>query len=118
MRRIVLLACACVLFACTSTQSRFAPLGGKVFPPRPESFEIAVFTDAAPERTFERIARLDAHFEKTAFVKSTFHEALVELKRQARLAGADALIEIHEQRSSVGETRIYHVTATAIRYEP
>ncbi len=47
---------------------------------------------------------------------SSLAEALPELKRQARLAGCDAIIEITERRSEILETRVYHVTAIGIRY--
>jgi uncharacterized protein YbjQ (UPF0145 family) len=39
-----------------------------------------------------------------------------ELKKQARLSGADAVIDIQEKHSKVLETSVYHVTATGIRY--
>jgi len=75
-----------------------------------------VFRDAPPQRPFTRISRLDVHFEKTAFIGSSLDGALPELKKQARLSGADAIIEIRERTSMVGETKVYHVTATGIRY--
>jgi Putative heavy-metal-binding len=103
------------LAACSTTQSRFSVLGA-TYPPKPESFQVAVFPDAPPSRPFARIARLDVHLEKTVFVESSLEDAMPELQKQARLAGADAIIEIREQRSSIAETRIYHVTATGIRY--
>jgi uncharacterized protein YbjQ (UPF0145 family) len=40
------------------------------------------------------------------------------LKKQARQAGADAVIEIQEIRSQILETMVYHVTATGVRYVP
>jgi uncharacterized protein YbjQ (UPF0145 family) len=54
--------------------------------------------------------------EKTHFIGSSLDDALPELKKQARLSGADAIIEIRESSSKTGETKIYHVTATGIRY--
>jgi uncharacterized protein YbjQ (UPF0145 family) len=50
------------------------------------------------------------------FVKPTFDEALPELKKQARLAGADAIFEIEERPSQILETMVLHVTATGVRY--
>jgi uncharacterized protein YbjQ (UPF0145 family) len=47
---------------------------------------------------------------------SRFEDALPELEKQARQAGADAVIEIEERRSQVLETMVYHVTATGARY--
>lgn len=116
-RRLGIAALILSVVGCMTTQSRFAPLGGNSYPPRDEHVEIAVFAHEAPTRPFERIARLDVHLEKTAWTDSSLQQALPELKRQARLAGADAIVDVREQRSLVGETRIYHVTATAIRFE-
>jgi len=42
--------------------------------------------------------------------------SLHELKRQARRAGCDAIVEISERRSEILETRVYHVTAIGVRY--
>jgi len=44
-------------------------------------------------RTFNRIARLDVHLEKTGFVKSYFEAALPETQENRRTKpGADAVI--------------------------
>ncbi len=120
MRRLVVGAVLAVVLGwcagCTTTQAQFRHLG-QVYPAKPANFVVEVFTDDLPARPFERIARLDVHLEKTTFVGSGLKDALPLLREQARLAGADAVIEIQEQRSSVAfETRIYHVTASAIRY--
>jgi len=96
-------------------QSRFSPLG-KSYPPRPQTAAVEVFQTGAPAKPFERVSRLDVHLEKTHLVPSSFSDALPELEKQARLSGADAIIDIRESKSSIGETRIYHVTATGIRY--
>jgi len=71
----------------------------------------------APGKEFVRISRVDVHLEKSAFIASAFEDALPELKKQACLSGADAIIEIREQSSSILETRAYHVTATGIKYK-
>jgi uncharacterized protein YbjQ (UPF0145 family) len=71
-----------------------------------------------PSRPFERIARLDTHFEKTHFIHTSDAAGMAELQKQARAAGADGIIEIREMRSRVGETFILHVTGIAIRYLP
>jgi len=113
---IVLLIAAIFVAGCETTQSRFAPLDGKTYPPKDASFEVEVFETGLPSCSFERIARLDVHLEKSGFMQSTLEEAMPQLHLQARAAGADAIIEIREQRSSVNETRILHVTATGIRY--
>ncbi|SEN68823.1 Putative heavy-metal-binding [Nitrosospira multiformis] len=103
-----------ILASCATTQSRYSMLGSS-YPPKPEGYDIQVFHDA-PQRLFVRISRLDVHLEKTHFVGSSLDDALQELKKQARLSGADAIVDIREHSSMVGETRIYHVTAIGIRY--
>jgi hypothetical protein len=106
---------AILAVSCATSQSRYSMLG-QTFPPKPEGCEVQIFRDAAPDRPFARVSRLDVHLEKTYFVGSSLEGALPELKKQARLSGADAVIEIREIKSMVGETKIYHVTATGIRY--
>lgn len=105
------------LFAvsCATSLGHFSPLGSRL-DPKPDTFEVEVFQHGVPQRPFDKVARLDVHLEKTHFIASSLNDALPELKRQARLSGSDAIIEIHEKSSSLNETRIYHVTATGIRY--
>jgi hypothetical protein len=109
--------CLVALFtiSCATTQSRYLMLGDS-YPPKPEGYDIQVFQNEPPQIPFVRISRLDVHLEKTHFIGSSLDDALPELKKQARLSGADAIIEIQENRSMVGETKVYHVTATGIRY--
>jgi hypothetical protein len=101
--------------SCATSQSRYRMLG-QSFPPKPEGSEVRVFRDTAPDRPFVRVSRLDVHLEKTHFIGSSLENALPELRKQARLSGADGIMEIRESNSMVGETKIYHVTATGIRY--
>jgi len=75
---------------------------GQSFPPKPEGYEVQVFRGTMPDRSFVRISRLDVHLEKSFFVGSSLENALPELKKQARLSGADAVIEIRENSSMVG----------------
>jgi hypothetical protein len=90
---------------------------GETYPPVPDGIEVHVFRTDLPDRRFLRVSRLDVHLERTHFIGSGLEDALPELKRQARLSGAEAIIEIQEQRSQVGETKIYHMTAVGIRYQ-
>lgn len=105
-----------MLGSCASAQSRFVPLG-QVYSARAEDCEIEVFKTGVPSKEFFRVSRIDVHLEKTHFIRSGFDDALPELKKQACLSGAEALIEIEERTTSYLETRIYHVTATGIRYK-
>ena len=106
---------ALVTISCATTQSRYSMFTDP-YPPKSVEFDVQIFRNEIPQRPFMRIARLDVHLEKSHFMGSTFDDSLPELKKQARLAGADGIIEIREINSRVGETRIYHVTATGIRY--
>jgi hypothetical protein len=108
----MLLVC---LIGCASTQSRHEFLGAS-YPARPANAPIEVFTSDPPRRPYVKTARLDVHLEKTGFMTSNLQDALAELKKQAREAGSDAIIEITEKRSQVLETMVYHVTAYGIRY--
>ena len=99
----------------TSQQSHFSRLNNS-YPPKPAAFEVEVFQANTPTRPFENVSRLDVHLEKTFFISSSLAGALPALKEQARLSGAEAIIEIHKSRSMVGETQVYHVTAIGIRY--
>jgi hypothetical protein len=110
---IVALMALCVV-ACATTQGTFRPLG-KTYPAKPANFEVQVLK-STPTQPFERIARVDAHFEKTHFVSTSLDTAIEELKKQARAAGADAIMDIDERRSRLNETMILHVTATAIHF--
>lgn len=106
---------ALVAVSCSTTQSRYVMLG-ESYPPRPESYEVEVFQGDQPTRPYVKISRLDVHMEKTHFISSSLNTALPLLKQQARLSGADAIIDIRELHSSTAETKIYHVIATGIRY--
>jgi hypothetical protein len=111
-----LLLTGLMLGSCASTQSRFVPLG-QVYPVRTEDCSIEVFRAGAPTKEFVRISRIDVHLEKTHFIRSGFEDALSELKKQACLSGADAVIEIEDRSTNLVETRIYHLTATGIKYK-
>jgi hypothetical protein len=100
---------------CATTQSRLEFLG-EHYPPHPADAPVALFRTGLPPVPFRRVARLDVHIEKTGFATSSFEEALPELRKEARQAGADAIIEVEERRSQVRETMVYHVTATGVRY--
>jgi hypothetical protein len=118
VRASAVVAVAVILVAvagCASTVGRYEFLD-KSYPERPVNAPVEVFATGAPSRPYVRVARLDAHLEKTGFMPSNLAEALPELKRQARRAGCDAIVEISERRSEILETRVYHVTATGVRY--
>lgn len=115
--RVCLILVMAALFstACSTTKSRYSMIAGP-YPAKPENFEVQVFLKGAPQRPFVKISRLDVHSEKTSYSGPSLDALLPELKKQARLSGADAIIEIRERLSWVTETRVYNVTGTGIRY--
>ena len=115
MRRAgALLAVTLVVLGCTTSQSRFVPLGA-THPPRPENCDAEILT-RPPTRDFERIARIDVHLEWSGYFEPRLADAVPELRKQACRAGADAVTEIEEQRGSHIETKRYHVIGTGIKY--
>ncbi len=121
MRHLVLTSAVVMLgtlvVSCATTQSRYTALG-PTYPPRPEDCSITVHKDSIPPKAFERVSRLDVHLERTGFSQTDLEWALPELKRQACLSGADAIIEIQERSSGFRfENRAYHVTATGIKFK-
>jgi len=116
MRLVVASFTALCVVACATSQSGFRPLGS-AFPAKPADFTVEVFESGAPTRPFERIARLDAHYEKTHLLHTSRDTGMADLRKQARAAGADAIIEVREMRSRVGETYILHITGIGIRYQ-
>ncbi len=91
-------------------------------PARPKDAPVDVYLKNSPERAFERVATLDAHCESQFWAKPSIEEdAVPELKRQARLAGCEGIIEITEVRPArenwTLETRTLHVTAIGIIYK-
>ena len=95
---------------------RFSRLSGN-YPPKPNDYTIEVIEGAAPTRPFEEIARLDVHIEHSFFDTPALKEVMPELLKQARLSGADAIINIQERRHVLNESRVLHVTATGIKYK-
>jgi hypothetical protein len=90
------------------------------YPPKPANHPIDVYTNGLPSRAFEHVAALDAHCESQFWaVPSLEKDAIPELKKQAREAGCDALIEIELRKPDnwTFETRTIHVTATGIIYK-
>ena len=104
-----------MMVGCATNHGRFVRIG-EVERARPADCVVELYRAGEPARAFVRVARLDVDLEKTHFWAPSFEEAWRELKRQACLAGADAVIEIEEYRSRVLETAIYHVTAIGVRF--
>ena len=115
-RAVVGLALGVLLTGCATTnRSGFTPIGS-THPARAAGCEVEIFQRDLPARDFARIARLDVHIEWSAWFEPRLADAVAELRKQACLAGADAIIDLDERRGSHIETKRYHVTATGIIY--
>ena len=102
--------------ACATTQSKFRPLGATTYPPEARELR-GTGLRRHPARPALRTHRPPGRPLREDVLRDTFHDtAIEELKKQARAAGADAIIEIDERRSRLNETLILHVTATAIHF--
>jgi hypothetical protein len=111
--------CALVLGGCATEVGQYTFIKGR-HPAKPVDSPIEVFTNGVPSRPFERIAYLDAHCESQFWADPNVQiDAIPELKKQARLSGCDAIIEIESRKPTnwTLETRTIHVTATGISYK-
>lgn len=112
----LILLSATLLSGCASSQARMQPIGDLTRPARPAACAVEVWRTGQPSRPFIKVARLDVHREATYFLQPSFDDLLPDLKRQACLAGADAVIDIVETKGGYLETSSLHLTATAIVY--
>lgn len=91
----------------------------KTYPAKPEGHLIDVYPDTPPERAFERVALLDVHCESQGFMEPNLEQdGLPQLKKEARAAGCDAIIEIKERKLDNWslETRTKTFSAVGIVY--
>ncbi len=77
--------------------------------------EVAVLTDP-PARPFTKVSSLDFWVEKKTPGDGSLEEVLPEIKRQAGLSGAQAVINVHWTLAGPSGGRVYHVIATGIAY--
>jgi uncharacterized protein YbjQ (UPF0145 family) len=86
-------------------------------PAQPER-EVDVIVAGAPGRPVREVARLDFYVEKRSAGGGTLDDVLPELKRQARMSGAEAVSDVKWTLSDAGEgsAGVYHVTATCLAY--
>lgn len=113
------LAAMLVLAGCATQVGQYSFLG-KPYPAKPASYKVEVYTNGLPTRSFERVALLDAHCESQFWATPSLEaDAIPELKRQARIAGCDAIIEVQLRKPSnwTLETRTIHVTASGVVYK-
>lgn len=91
------------------------PTPGPAAEARAAPAEVAVLTDP-PARPFTKVSSLDLWVEKKAPGDGSLEEVLPELKRQARLSGAEAVIDVHWKLGGGPDALVYHVTATGIAF--
>lgn len=91
------------------------------YPAKSKEYPVEVFTNGLPARAFERVAILDVRCESQGFMTPNLEQdAIPELKRQARAAGCDAVIEIKERKPDKNwtlETKIRQYTAIGVAYK-
>ena len=113
------LAVVLFLAGCATEVGQYTFLG-KPYPAKPVTSPIDTYTNGLPTRSFERVAILNAHCESQYWATPSLQtDAIPELKRQARAAGCDAIIEIDVRKPDnwTLETRTIHVTATGVVYK-
>jgi uncharacterized protein YbjQ (UPF0145 family) len=76
--------------------------------------EIEVLGASDAQRPFTRACNLDLYVEKTTPGEPALQEVLPEVKRQARLCGANAVAEVQWTLQGAGDARVYHVTAVGV----
>jgi hypothetical protein len=101
--------------SCATNQGRYMKLAENVAA-RDADCMVDVFKVGLPIKNYIKVSRLDVHLEKTHFRRPTFDDAIDELRKQACLSGADAIIDVEERSSSILETGVYHITATGVKY--
>jgi hypothetical protein len=88
--------------------------------PKPESSPADIFPNGLPRRQFERVAIVDVHCEAQFFAEPTIQNAIPLLKKEARAAGCDAVIEIQEAKTPENwtlETKVKHYTGVGVAYK-
>lgn len=119
---------ALLLTACATTTSRSIRLGTETFPSRPDDHPVALFDNFADiPGPFVRVARVHAEGRAIELLRlpmwsprgPSWEEVLGELRTEARLVGADAIVlepdtlEALQQPEQV--RRVKTVDAVAIR---
>lgn len=84
--------------------------------PRAASPEEVEILTGAPTRPYAKVSSLDLYIEKKTAAEPSLEEILPEIKRQARLSGAEAVMDVQWTLRGPAEGRVYHVTGTGISY--
>jgi uncharacterized protein YbjQ (UPF0145 family) len=105
------------LAACTAAALALAGCSALSHQRKADEKPIEIIASGAPTKPFMKIGRIDFHVEKWASKDApSMDEFRPDLLEQARLAGADAVMDVEWELKGTAETGVYHVTATAISY--
>ena len=119
--RLVCMCAATIAIVACGGQARinFAPRAGATHQPKDTDCEIRVFTDGRPDTPFVELGTINYHHERhrASAENLRLEVALPEMKRRACAAGADALVDVRVTDEKRLEWAMFHVAATAIRFE-
>ncbi len=101
-----------IIYRVKATGIAFAKPGESLGPAKERDVQVLVAGDA--QRQFTRACNLDLYVEKTTSGEPALQDVLPEVKRQARLCGANAVAEIQWTLQGAGDARVYHVTAAGV----
>jgi len=93
LRAIVVVVSAALVAGCAS--ATFIPTG-RTFPAKPENCTIEVFSSKVPDRAYEEIGIIEG---EGMLGKESLLDVLPEMKKEACLAGGDALIITSSERT-------------------
>ena len=71
---------------------------------------------AAFSRPFTSVSKLDLYVEKQSQGEPRLEDFVADLRRQARLSGARAVVDVEWTLNGGSPSSVYHVTATGITW--
>ena len=97
-----------------STQSSFVRYGDKIYPPKPDKYNIKILKNI--DKTYTEVGIVTAQKEgTTVFETITVEQLLPTLKAKARQFGADAIINLKTEEYTPGrKVNALNATGTAI----
>ncbi len=101
-----------IIYRVKATAIAFAKSGETLGPAGEREVEVLAAGD--PTRRLAKACNLDLYVEKTRSGDPSLDDVLPEVKRQARLCGANAVIDVQWTIQGAGQASVYHVTATGV----
>jgi hypothetical protein len=97
----------------------FVPKGAASYEARQGPCGIQVFQDSKPDRPYVEIGTINYHHERhrTSAGALKLDTALPQIRRRACEIGADAIVNIRVTDEKRLEWAMFHVTATAVRFQ-